>query len=254
MRQDIIRYGSAAMLFVAGAYASAATEIANCEASAITDINTAATFVEQNLAAIAARLTFLTERQRDEFVRKWPRIKLRCIERVSCRHIKVVGFSHGGPGNTLNICYDNMVDLGQRQCDLIETIVHESGHAHGFPRVLGHNHPTPAIKAKDKIYRMGFLAKAVCQQAVIAGTFVDKALPGTPRAGIGDACQRDADCRSLKCTRDKCVCSEDVDCGVNQVCLTLGSNTCEPASLAAGATCKRDRQCVSKKCRRDRCT
>ena len=50
-------------------------------------------------------------------------------------------------------------------------------------------------------------------------------------AGIGASCQRDADCRSLKCTRDQCVCSEDVDCGGNQVCLTLGSNTCEPASL-----------------------
>ena len=254
MRQGIIRYSSAAILFFAGIGASAATEIVNCEASAMTDINTAAMFVEQNLKTIAAQLTFLTERQRDEFVRKWPRIKLRCAERLGCRDIRVAGFSHGGPGNTLNICYDNMVDLDQRQCDLIETIVHESGHAHGFPRVLGHNHPTPAIKAKDKIYRMGFLAKAVCQQAVIAGTFVDKELPGTPRARVGDACQRDGDCRSLKCTGGKCVCSEDVDCGVNSVCLTLGSNTCEPSSLSAGATCKRDRQCVSNRCRRDRCT
>jgi hypothetical protein len=254
MRQGIIRYGSAAMLLVAGAYPSAATEIANCEASTVPAMTTAASFVEQNLTTIAGGFTFLTQRQRDEFVRKWPRIKLRCAERLRCRDIRVIGRSHGGPGNTLNVCYDNMVDLGLSQCHLVETIVHESGHAHGFPSVLGHNNPTPEIEARDKIYRMGFLAKAVCQQAVIAGTFVDDALPGTKREIIGAACQRNADCRSFKCARDVCVCSEDVDCRVNQVCLTLGSNTCEPASLAAGATCKRDRQCKSKKCRRDRCT
>jgi len=245
-----------ACLIIGGSRSSAAFEVSRCEPLELTDVLAAASFVDQNLTAMVDQMTFLNREQQAEIIRKWPRLNLRCRERLGCRKVNVLGYAHGGPGNSVNICHATMVDLGSRLCDLVETIVHESGHAHGFPAFKDHNDPIdhPDVFQNDPIYRMGNIAHDVCTTAANAGSFVDRTLLGTPRLPIGSSCGRNTDCQSVNCRGGTCICVQDGDCGTDQICVKLGTNTCEAANLPSGSACKRDRQCQSGKCRRDSCS
>ncbi len=254
MPQIIARLLIAICLVVGAGHASHAFEIRQCEPQQMSDVLVAATFIDQNLTTMVGRMSFLEDRQRKEITRKWPRLTLRCRERGACRITGVQGFAHGGLGNAVNVCHATMVDIGATLCNLIETIVHESGHAHGFPSLPGHNNPTPAIQASDVIFRMGATAFDVCSEAVTAGTFANRALQGFPRVGLGGACNRDPDCQSSNCRDGHCICVQDSDCGSGRICERLGRNTCLSSRLANGASCQRDRQCTSGRCRRDRCS
>ena len=77
------------------------------------------------MVTLVDQFTFLTERQRQEIVRKWARLDLRCSDReASCSHF--VGHAHGGPGNQVNICYYTLTS-SRSLCDLdvaSEKVVH----------------------------------------------------------------------------------------------------------------------------------
>jgi Cys-rich repeat protein len=202
------------------------------------------------MSSIVDRYTFLTERQRQEIVRKWARLDLRCSEsRGQCD--RFVGHAHGGPGNQVNLCYYSFVS-SRSLCDLVGTIMHEQGHAHGFRMVPGHNQPTAYHHDHDPIYRMGDLAEGACEADA---TFTDAALSGTGGRAIGAACTSDQQCDSSRCAGGSCVCTEDSDCPGGQSCFkpVAGRNFCSSTSLALGAACTRDDQCRSNQCEGDVC-
>jgi hypothetical protein len=252
-----LRMVIAVCLFVLAARPGQAFEVRQCEPLELSDVLVAASFIDQNLTAMVDQMTFLTRQQQAEIIRKWPRLTLRCAERRGCKHAGVDGFAHGGLGNAVNICHATMVDIGATLCNLIKTIMHEQGHAHGFKAFRNHNDPInhPDVFDNDPMYRMGDIALTACSNAVSAGSFTNRPLQGTPRFAIGASCGRDTECQSSNCRRGICICVQDEDCGGGTgVCERVGENTCLPGGLASGAACKRDRQCVSKKCRRDSCT
>lgn len=206
-------------------------KVKDCDSTAAGAIRSAHAFVQRNLTAIFDRMSFLDAKQRDEMKRKWPRLTADCIDnKPACaKKDGLGGRAHGGPGNQVNICYYNHVDLKLSMCDLVDTLVHEEGHANGMPILKGHNDPTPSIKANDLVYRMGDSARAFCEAEARAGRFTDAALKGRSSLGIGAACGVDDQCRSGKCEKGNCVCKVDADCGGGMKCRKPlgGLNRCE---------------------------
>lgn len=230
-----------------------AYDIRNCDSVAESDIEVAADFLEENMSELVDSYTFLTERQRQEVVRKWVRIKLRCSgKELKCD--KFVGHAHGGPGNRVNICYYSFVSSRDR-CDLVGTIMHEQGHAHGFRMVPGHNNPTDYHYDHDPIYRMGAMAEEFCRNEASAGKFNNIALQGTGNRAIGTPCTTDLQCDSSRCVNNVCVCNEDSDCPTGQKCFkpATARNYCSSVSLTVGGPCTRNDQCRSNKCEDDVC-
>jgi hypothetical protein len=117
-------------------------EVKNCDAVAESDIKAAAKFLDEHMSTVVDLYTFLTEKQRQEIVRKWVNLNIRCSDSEKVREANTTGQAHGGFGNTINTCYYTHVRLGHSQCELVNTIMHEQGHAHGFRMVPGHNDPT----------------------------------------------------------------------------------------------------------------
>jgi hypothetical protein len=251
--------GQAAMLLFAVYFClgvAHAYDIKNCSDDAKANLSTAADFIEANMSAIVDQYTFLTEKQRQEIVRKWPKITLRCKDGSgSCRKDSDrYGYSHGGPGNAISMCHGNMVDMGYSTCDGVEAIMHETGHMHGFRMVPGHNDPTAYHFDHDPIYRMGTMAQAFCEADAAAGGVSDKAFIGTKRTALGDSCSKNTDCASGNCEDKQCVCNDDTDCP-GQRCFTplTEKNYCESTDLPLGTSCKKDSQCASDKCTKDVC-
>ena len=86
--------------------------VESCSGPQSTDVLSAASFIDANLADMVADMTFLNNRRQGEVLRKWPRLAIHCVERRGCRDSGVGGFAHGGLGNRVNVCYDTMVDRG----------------------------------------------------------------------------------------------------------------------------------------------
>lgn len=227
----------------AGAY-----DIKNCPIKPRKDLRAAADFLEENMSALVDQYTFLTERQRQEVVRKWVGLNIRCSDNES-QCDKFRGFAHGGPGNAVNICYYSYTSSDDL-CDLVQTIMHEQGHAHGFRMVRGHNDPTDYHFENDPIYRMGNIAEDFCEAAAAAGDFINDNLRGGGDRDIGDKCKEDLQCLSSRCSGGECVCNEDSDCPVNQSCFkpVAGKNFCSSTFLAPGQSCDRDAECRSNQC------
>ena len=252
MKKLCFKLISAMVLYLCAAQAASAVEVRRCNGVAATDMLAAATFIDGNITTMVSQMTFLTLAQRGEILRKWPRFTLQCQSRNQCRNSGVAGHARSGPGNKVKICYDNMVDAGgQSLCTLMSVIVHEMGHANGFPIFRDHNNPSANTLANDLVYRMGNSALAFCFAAANAGTFNNAALRGTPRVALGQSCGRNPDCASGTCQRGICVCDEDLDCGGTRTCVKRGarSNICVATNLPRGAACIRDRQCASNRCR-----
>ncbi len=236
------------LIALVGAAPAGAYEIKNCPIKPQKDLKTAATFLEDNMSALVDQYTFLTEKQRQEIVRKWVRLDIRCSDNESqCDKFK--GFAHGGPGNQVNICYYSYTTSNDL-CDLVGTIMHEQGHAHGFQMVPGHNDPTDYHFEHDPIYRMGSIAEAFCRSSASAGLFANAPLRGGGDRNIGDKCKEDLQCRSSRCSSGECVCNEDSDCAVGRRCFkpAAGKNFCSSTSLAVGESCGRDDECRSNQC------
>lgn len=239
------------LLLVAGFPGSAdAYRIQNCDDVAEADIEKAADWIEANMATLVDQFTFLTERQRQEIVRKWARLDLRCSDsEAQCS--RFLGHAHGGPGSQVNLCIYTLTS-SQSLCDLVNTIMHEQGHAHGFRMVPGHNNPTQYHRDTDPIYRMGNIAQDACEADT---AFVDAPLQAAGERSIGAACSSDQQCRSSRCSQDVCVCNEDSDCPLGQSCFKPASarNYCSSTSRPVGAACTRDDQCRSNQCEQDFC-
>lgn len=243
------------LALMAVSQSTSAVEVRRCDGVSQTDMLSAATFIDANISTMVAGMTFLSLQQRGEVLRKWPRFTLQCQSRNRCRNSGVGGHAAGGPGNKVKICYNNLVDAGgQTLCSLISTIVHEMGHANGFPIFSDHNSPSANTLANDLVYQMGNNATAFCLAAATAGTFTNVGLLGTTRVALGGSCGRNPDCASGTCQRGICVCDEDLDCGGTNICIKRGarSNICRPTGLARDAACIRDRQCASNRCRTTR--
>src|SRR5262245_1931163 len=241
---------AAAILTVGTAHAY---EIDNCDPTARADIKLAADFLEANMSTLVDRYTFLSEKQRQEIIRKWARLHIRCSDNVN-ECTSAFGYSHGGPGNGIRICYYTMVQSKVSLCDLTNTIMHEQGHAHGFREVPGHNNPTQYIFDNDPMYRMGAIAQNFCESRASSGAFTDAALQGRIRA-LGAACTADEQCASHSCSHGTCQCNQNADCPGGQSCLkpVSGRNFCSSTSLPIGASCTRDDQCRSDHCERGSC-
>ena len=91
-----------------------AYDIKDCARDAKGNISAAADFIQANMSAIVDQYTFLTEKQRQEIVRKWPGLTLKCTDASqSCQTgSRRYGHAHGGIGNTINLCHGNMVEMG----------------------------------------------------------------------------------------------------------------------------------------------
>ncbi len=229
-----------------------AYKIKNCSDDAVSNLSAAANFIQKNMSAITDQYTFLTIKQRQEIVRKWPNMVLSCRDNSSkCRgNSNQYGYSHGGPGSKIKLCYSNMVDLKYSTCDAVESIMHESGHAHGFRSAVGHNDPKKYQFNNDPIYRMGNLAQDYCELKADEGELINAPFVGIVRTALGGTCSKNSACASGKCESSKCVCNDDSDCPGKQSCYTpIGkANYCSSTTLALGASCSKNSQCESDKC------
>jgi hypothetical protein len=241
---------AALLVTLTGATQAAAYDIKGCPGDPASDIAAAADFLEDNMSTLVDQYTFLTERQRQEIVRKWVRINLKCSDKEGMCD-KFVGHAHGGPGNTINICYYSYSRFSSL-CDLVSTIMHEQGHAHGFRMVSGHNKPTDYHYQHDPIYRMGIIAKDFCESSI---SFTDSPLRGGGNRAIGDDCSEDLQCDSSRCSGGECVCNEDSDCAAGERCFkpAAAKNFCSNVSRDLGAACNRDDECRSNQCESDVC-
>lgn len=232
-------------------------------------------FVSDHMSDIVDQYTFLSEKQRQEIVRKWPKVKIKCNDNSRmCRKddgISVKGHAHGGLGNTVNFCHGNMVDAGTSVCGAVGFLMHEMGHAHGFRKAPGHNDPTPYIYKHDIIYRMGNIAGAYCASTASAGGVVDARFEGAARDSLGDGCRNNSDCSSGRCwvridsrpfevvppgqDRGQCVCNDDGDCSGAQKCYKpLGKVPyCSSTTKKLAESCNKDSQCASNKCEGGEC-
>lgn len=174
------------LALVAGAQGRA-QEITNGNAAARADIEAAAAFISGkptptstvgHMSQIVDQYTFLTEQQRQEVVRKWVGLNIHCSDSEAVCEGNTTGRAHGSIGNRINICYYTAVRLGHTLCDLVGTMLHEQGHAHGFRMVPGHNDPNDFVRDNDPIYRMGSIAESYCRAQATAGNFTDSVLRG----------------------------------------------------------------------------
>ena len=236
------------LIALSGAARAIAFEVKNCPPDPESDITTAAKFLNRNMSDVVDQYTFLSEKQRQEIVRKWVGLAIRCSDREKqCDNFE--GYAHGGPGNTIHICYYSF-SSSDTLCDLVRVIMHEQGHADGFRMVPGHNHPTKYVFENDPMYRMGSIAEAYCLSKARAGSFTNANLKGGGNRNIGDDCTEDLQCRSSRCSGGKCVCNEDSDCGPGKRCYkpAAAKNFCASTSLALGESCGRDDECRSNQC------
>ncbi len=217
-----------ALAAVAAGPAEARQRVKRCDAIAEQELVAARGIVNANLATLTQRLDFLTADERARFAGRWDKVKMACADdRLLCENnAGLLGFAHGGPGNTVRVCYYNMVALNQSLCELVGVVVHEKGHADGMPKLSNHNQLTNlADQQRDPVYQMGFAAEDVCRQALGSG---DRPLRGAAELDLGDACEKDAQCSSDKCEFGVCTCKRDADCGAGGRCRRrLGKNTCE---------------------------
>lgn len=216
--------------------AASAIDIDKCDATAKSEILKVWGAMNSRLSATVARFTWLDQKQRDELKRKWPKLKIDCEDdRNKCSKDTVTGdgfiitgFAHGGLGNTVNVCYYNLVEANLRLCDLAGNLWHEKGHADGMPKDSHHNDPQSFPEVlKDAVYRMGLAARDECVASVYKTT-ANRPLLGSATLGIGASCTKDAQCNSAKCKSNQCVCKTDADCG-DRKCKEpfLGTPRCE---------------------------
>lgn len=249
----IIMLGAFSLGFVASP--AAAYSVNKCDQIAKNDISVAADYIDRRTQRIADELTHISKDNRDEFVRKWPRINIICQDegqkgksRECLTNQGLGGFSHGGPGNRVNICYYNRVDSGDTLCDLVGVVVHEFGHSIGVPRLENHNNPTPYVRDNDPVYVMGDRARDFCKTdtAFIA----DVPLIGRSDLEFNALCRVDDQCRSGRCLGGTCQCDQDADCLSGQKCLKpiAGRNYCSVVSKGLNSACNRDDECLSNQC------
>jgi Cys-rich repeat protein len=239
---------------------ASAYTVKKCDPIAENDISVAADYVDRRLQDIADEFTHISQDNRDEFVRKWPRVDIVCQDegqrgksRTCLALADKGGFSHGGPGNRINVCYYNLVDSGATLCSLVGVLVHEAGHAHGFPILENHNDPNNYVRNNDPVYVMGTRAEAFCQADRLSIT--DGPLIGRSELKLGAACRADDQCQSGRCLGGTCQCDQDGDCPSGQRCFkpALGGNFCSATDLALGASCSRDEECRSSHCEGGEC-
>jgi hypothetical protein len=255
--------------------AARADRYKDCGPDAEKNINKGVVFLNKHMSAIVDQFTFLSARQRQEIVRKWPEMKIKCNDdsRLCRKHngIDVKGHAHGGPGNTVSLCHGNMIDSGSTVCGVVGILMHEMGHAHGLREVPGHNDPTPYVRAHDPMYRMGAIASEYCVKQAERGPFVNSPFEGAKRAPLLAGCRHNSDCSSGRCwvkldgkpfevapqeaDRGVCVCNDDGDCGKGPKCYKpLGKQPyCSSTHKKLQESCQKDSQCASNKCERGEC-
>jgi hypothetical protein len=222
---------------------ASAYDVKQCDEIAENEIRVAADYITKRLQKIADQFTHISQDDRDEFVKKWPRITIVCRdEGQQGKSAKCLakpgrgGMAHGGAGSRINVCYYNLLDQSDTLCGLVRVIVHESGHAHGFPNFENHDNPTADVFANDPVYVMGFKAEAFCQTDTKYIT--DVPLIGRSSLAFGAACRVDDQCLSGRCLGGSCQCDQDGDCPTGERCF----------KPAVGASCTRDEQCLSSHC------
>jgi len=234
---------------------AAAYKIKDCGPLAEDGINDAAGFITRKMSRIVDSYHYLSAKQRQEIVAKWPNLTIDCADESSTCRKGANGFAQGGPGNQINICYLNLVDQNWGVCALVGLIMHEVGHAHGFRSTQGHNDPTPYIEKHDTMYRMKNDAKELCLEVRPK----NQRLPGKERVALGGTCKKNTDCKSGDCEQKVCVCNDDGDCDLNDpsrpICHIRATNTnfCGVDDKKVGQTCSKDGQCASGACQSGRC-
>ncbi len=231
-----------------------AYKVTGCDYEEILGITPCAEFIQDNMNEIVALYTFLTEEQRQEIIRKWVTLNIHCAKdgRNACSHGSL-GVAHGGIGNRVNLCYQNMVLNNDSLCECVGTIMHETGHTHGFKALNGHNDPTEYIRASDPMYRMGDVAEEYCES--VTNATEDTALQGTTGSGLGSFCTNRGQCSSNKCEKNTCVCNDKFDCPSGQECFTpvFKANYCSSSSVGLGGFCTGNGSCSLGKCEDNTC-
>jgi Cys-rich repeat protein len=254
----VIVFGAFAMGF--GAAPALAYTVNQCDPIAKNDISLAADYVNRRTQRIADELTHISKDNREEFVRKWPRINIVCQDegtkgksRKCLNEQSTEGFAHGGPGNRVNVCYYNSVDNGGTLCSLVGIIVHEFGHSIGIASFENHNNPDQYVRDNDPVYVMGNRAKALCKTDT---AFITNApLIGRSNLTLGQACRADDQCKTGRCLGGTCQCDQDGDCPAGGRCFkpAVGANYCSLTNRAIGDACTRSDQCRSDHCEGGQC-
>lgn len=253
-------FGLVLTLLMVWASSAHAYTVKQCDEIAENEIKLAADYITKRLQKIVDEFTNISKKDREEFVKKWPRVTIVCRDEgqtgksADCiRSQDKYGMAHGGAGTRINICYYNLVDRNESLCALVNTIVHETGHANGFPNLENHNNPTNYVYNNDPVYVIGDKAEAFCQADT---KFInDVPLIGRSSLKLGAACRVDDQCLSGRCLGGTCQCDQDGDCPTGERCFkpAVGANFCSATDRAIGANCTRDEQCRSSHCEGGQC-
>jgi hypothetical protein len=247
-------------LLIVWASPASAYTVKQCDEIAENEIRVAADYITKRLQKITDEFTHISKDDREEFIRKWPRVTIACADEgqqgksAQCLAKQGrYGMSHGGVGNRIHICYYNLVDSSETLCALVNTIVHETGHADGFPILENHNNPTKYVYDNDPVYVMGDKAEALCQADTKFIT--DVPLIGRSSLKFGAACRVDDQCLTGRCLGGSCQCDQDGDCPTGERCFkpAVGANFCSVTDRAIDANCTRDEQCLSSHCEGGQC-
>jgi hypothetical protein len=239
---------------------SFAQSVFKCDTPANGNTRVAMNYISEHVQQLADQFTHLSKANRDEFVRKWRKTTIVCQDegtkgksRECLNDAGRGGFSHGGLGNQINLCYYNLVDMGETMCGLVMVLVHESGHTSGFPIFADHNNPSANTQVNDPVYKMGNLAKTFC--AADTKSIMNLPLAGVSNLALGATCNVDDQCASGRCIGGTCQCDQDGDCPTGQSCFkpVVGANFCSKTDLAIGAVCNRDAECRSDHCEGGHC-
>lgn len=218
--------------------AQARVETVKCSDAASADLAEAVSFVTDRLNRTVNLFDGLSPRQKNEFIVKWPKMKLVCRdEGVRCRRsADAKRHEVGSLSNRVRLCYADTITLFEgdkkppaRLCDLVEVVVHEFGHANGIVVRWGHKRLPESARQEDPIYRLGIAARGFCEAEALAGQFDNEVLQGKARTKLGGVCMRDKQCGSGKCEGKVCVCQSDAACVAGKSCRKplIGKNYCE---------------------------
>lgn len=180
-----------------------------CAPIAKRELNIAAQFISTNLKRINEDFgDILSDSFRTKFLKKWSSLVILCADNAGdgggnlCLDKPLhEGYTFVNNKKSINICYYNLVTNGASICHLVDLIVHEYAHAHGFPVLPGHNAPDEMLLAKDPVYQMGFRAADLCDAD---SSIRDRKVKGKVSLTKGSKCYKDDQCISQRCRVSKC--------------------------------------------------
>lgn len=233
-------------------------KIKNCSASATRDIDWAVDFINQHMDTMLARARFIPTKYHHKIKKKWPKTKIKCTTKGSCKKPSTGGFHR--LGNKIHLCWDNLTDnFTISRCELVGIIMHEKAHAANVPIEKRHNDPSEYsyVRSRDLVYRFDAVVTDVCNNPPpVTSNTGSQTIGGesNSKLALGESCSKNKQCGSGKCNRGECVCKKNSDCGDGFRCKKrIGKNYCIATGGDLGDFCKRNSDCGIGVCQKKSC-